>query len=817
MKHKLLSVLLVVALLTGCLGGLAVTASAAEAVYGDFVVETTVENGCSFENGVLKIQTSGAYTVRMAEGKTSTGNTIVINAADVMLKLDDVQIASEKQGTAALTLNYDTALEAVGEVRLTGYTDKSGDLSAGISGTGKTLTFTGGTLYAKGGNGMMTVSYYDAEYGYCGVAANVFMTGGALYATGGNGSELRDTFQGRPGGAGIIGNVTLHDGTMYATGGNGGDSVSGAGNGMMGISGTVTVNGGTLYAKGGNGGSDDGSFGGDGGAGIYGNLNLYGGRVEVTGGNGGAGSSYSGDGAGRGEGGTGVSAVFYTGTMSDGRVLLDRGTLISTAGEPGAGSARSLYGNYIYRYNRAFSIAPTVAADRQTTILVGASASNCWSASTYSNQKYASYVAKICYPIQYEQVEEDFYGPDKFAEGEQTVIPNPTKVDHHFAGWQVNGAGEPVKDLTLDGTLYTDAVTLTATWTPKEPFTFEAQPQAYTYNGQQQAYVLDEALSGASVKYLVDGSWTGQVPSQAGSYDIMISKPETEVYQSWQCELAAGLVIEKALPDVTAPTPIAGLLYDGQEHTLIHAGATSGGILEYSLDGQNWSETLPAAVDAGQHTVYYRVTANQNYYGVEAKTIRVMIAPPETQCGKDGDCPVKAFDDVNADAWYHDGLHYCLEKGIVQGVDAKRVAAHAQATRAQVVTMLWRNAGCPAPERTECPFTDVSAKAYYYKAMLWAVESGITNGTSATTFSPDAVCTRGQVVTMLWRNAGKPEPETTQCRFTDVKSNTYCYKAILWAVENGVTNGVSPECFAPDGFCTRDQIVTFLYRAHYFA
>ena len=308
MKHKLLSVLLVLALLTGCLGGLAVTASAAAAVYGDFVVETDVENGCSFENGVLTVQAGGTYTVSMAEGVTETANTIVVNAADVVLKLDDVQIASKKQGTAALTLNYDTTLEAVGEVRLTGYTDKSGALSAGISGTGKTLTFSGDVLYATGGSGRATGNPNNAEYGYCGVAADVVMTGGTMHITGGNGSKLYDTFSGRPGGAGIIGNVTLHDGTMYATGGNGGDSVSDGGNGMMGISGTVTVNGGTLYVKGGNGGSDDGGFGGDGGAGIYGNLNLYGGRVEVTGGNGGAGSSYSGDGAGRGEGGTGVSA-----------------------------------------------------------------------------------------------------------------------------------------------------------------------------------------------------------------------------------------------------------------------------------------------------------------------------------------------------------------------------------------------------------------------------------------------------------------------------------------------------------------------------
>ena len=813
MKHKLLSMLLVVALLTGCLGGLAVTASATAAVYGDFSVETTVENGCSFENGVLKIQTSGAYTVRMAEGKTSTGNTIVINAADVMLKLDDVQIASEKQGTAALTLNYDTALEAVGEVRLTGYTDKSGALSAGISGTGKTLTFTGGTLYAKGGNGMMTVSYYDAEYGYCGVAANVFMTGGALYATGGNGSELRDTFQGRPGGAGIIGNVTLHDGTMYATGGNGGDSVSGAGNGMMGISGTVTVNGGTLYAKGGNGGSDDGSFGGDGGAGIYGNLNLYGGRVEVTGGNGGAGSSYSGDGAGRGEGGTGVSAVFYTGTMSDGRVLLDRGTLISTAGEPGAGSARSLYGNYIYRYNRAFSIAPTVAADRQTTILVGNSASSCWSASTYSNQKYASYVAKICYPIHYEQVEEDFYGPDKFAEGEQIVIPNPTKVDHHFAGWQVNGTGEPVKDLVLDGTLYTDAVTLTANWTEKEPFTFEAQPQTYTYNGQPQAFVPDASLPDVTVEYMVDGSWVSQAPTDAGSYDVSLFKPETDVYKSYRLDLTGGLTITKALPQVTAPTAIRGLMDNDQSYALVTAGSTTGGVMEYSLDGETWSTEIPEASEPGKYTVSYRVAGGKNYLDIAPETVKVEIFTAVDDCTGGGSCALASYKDATPNNWYHDGMHYCLGKDIIRGYGDGRLGPNDQATRSQVVTLLWRAAGSPAPVNTESPFKDVTQNDFYYDAVLWAVENGITNGTSATKFSPNAVCSRSQVVTFLWRAAGSPAPTETACTFADVSQDAFYYNAVLWAVENGITKGINATTFAPDDGCTRSQIAVFLYRS----
>jgi hypothetical protein len=111
------------------------------------------------------------------------------------------------------------------------------------------------------------------------------------------------------------------------------------------------------------------------------------------------------------------------------------------------------------------------------------------------------------------------------------------------------------------------------------------------------------------------------------------------------------------------------------------------------------------------------------------------------------------------------------------------------------------------------PFKDVKESAFYYKAMLWAVEQGITTGTSATTFGPNKDCTRGQVVTFLWRAAGQPEPKSTSCPFTDVKATASYYKAVLWAVENGVTSGTSATTFSPGKICTRGQVVTFLYNA----
>ena len=133
-------------------------------------------------------------------------------------------------------------------------------------------------------------------------------------------------------------------------------------------------------------------------------------------------------------------------------------------------------------------------------------------------------------------------------------------------------------------------------------------------------------------------------------------------------------------------------------------------------------------------------------------------------------------------------------------------------TRAQVVTFLWRANGCPEPESAVNPFTDVSKSAYYYKAVLWAVENGITTGKNATTFDPTGECTRAHVVTFLWRADGSPNPTSTTNPFKDVPAGKYYAKAVLWALENGVTTGKTPTTFNPDGECTSAHVVTFLYR-----
>ncbi len=170
------------------------------------------------------------------------------------------------------------------------------------------------------------------------------------------------------------------------------------------------------------------------------------------------------------------------------------------------------------------------------------------------------------------------------------------------------------------------------------------------------------------------------------------------------------------------------------------------------------------------------------------------------------------FADVKNSDYFYEPVLWAVNNGITTGTSKTAFSPDAACTRGQVVTFLWRAAGKPEPTQTNNPFTDVLDTQYYYKAVLWAVEEGITTGISKTTFGPDTNCTRAQVVTFLWRAAGKPAPEKNDNPFTDVSQGQYYYDAVLWAVEEAITTGTSKTAFSPNQPCTRGQIVTFIYR-----
>ena len=170
------------------------------------------------------------------------------------------------------------------------------------------------------------------------------------------------------------------------------------------------------------------------------------------------------------------------------------------------------------------------------------------------------------------------------------------------------------------------------------------------------------------------------------------------------------------------------------------------------------------------------------------------------------------FVDVPDNAYYTHPVLWAVEQGITYGTSDTTFSPNAQCTRAQMVAFLWRYAGSPQPTATHTDFQDISPKDYYYRAVLWAVEQGITYGTSDTTFDPQGTCTRAQTVSFLYRMAGRPTPTSGGTPYQDVPQSQYYYNAVLWAAQQGITYGTSDTTFSPNAQCTRAQIVSFLYR-----
>ena len=169
------------------------------------------------------------------------------------------------------------------------------------------------------------------------------------------------------------------------------------------------------------------------------------------------------------------------------------------------------------------------------------------------------------------------------------------------------------------------------------------------------------------------------------------------------------------------------------------------------------------------------------------------------------------FTDVANDAYYYDAVEWGANNGIAMGTAPGIFSPDQPCTRAQILTFIWRAIGEPKPSNMNCPFTDVQRNSYYEQAVLWAVEFKITSGVSTTKFAPDQVCTRAQAVTFLWRACGAP-PSKQLNAFSDVSEKAYFLRPVMWASAESITNGTSSTLFSPDQTCTRGQIITFLYR-----
>ena len=222
--------------------------------------------------------------------------------------------------------------------------------------------------------------------------------------------------------------------------------------------------------------------------------------------------------------------------------------------------------------------------------------------------------------------------------------------------------------------------------------------------------------------------------------------------------------------------------------------------------------TLTATPNAGYHFKTWRVilggvTITGNKFTMPAEDV-------EVQAVFEKDAPISKhpFLDVPAGAYYEDAVVWAVGKGITSGTNATTFDPNGTCTRAQAVTFLWRVAGSPVPKTKLMPFPDVPVGSYYWNAVLWAIEQGITEGTSYLTFSPNDSCTRAQIVTFLWRAKGNPAV-SGNAPFTDVPPDAYYAAAVTWAEKNGITGGIGNGLFGSNNTCTRAQIVTFLYRA----
>ena len=207
---------------------------------------------------------------------------------------------------------------------------------------------------------------------------------------------------------------------------------------------------------------------------------------------------------------------------------------------------------------------------------------------------------------------------------------------------------------------------------------------------------------------------------------------------------------------------------------------------------------------SGTVTIDYtgRSTNGRTYTGTVEITVRTSASASD----------FLLFSDVSPTDYYYEPIRWAVYNGIAEGVSQTRFGVNEPCSRGQIVTYLWRAAGSPTPRSTGNPFVDVLPGSQYYQAVLWAFEHGITSGTGANTFSPEMTVSRAQAMTYLHHSAGSVNA-SYGVPFTDVSPNAYYAPAIRWALSQGITSGTSPTTFSPDAPCTRAQIVTFLYRS----
>ena len=368
-------------------------------------------------------------------------------------------------------------------------------------------------------------------------------------------------------------------------------------------------------------------------------------------------------------------------------------------------------------------------------------------------------------------------------------------VNMQFSGWALSAGGSVIADGAI---MVTSNITLYAIWEPVPVNEFviffdgnggTPAVSSMTTIGHKLAFLPGAFRSGS---YRFDGWYTERNGGELIATSTVFAA-NTIVYAHWT---------------YTGGSGGSGGYVPG--YYIIRATAGAGGSITPSGD---------VSVRAGANQTF-TITPNRGYavsdVKIDGRSIGAVRSYTFENISASHTIEVQfrvrsSFVDVPSGSYYEDAVDWAVANGITTGTDAAHFSPDGICTRAQAVTFLWRVAGRPAPESRTMPFTDVPADSYYYDAVLWAVENGITKGTSSTTFSPDDTCTRAQIVTFLWRSEQSPAAGSSN-PFTDVSADAYYADAVLWAVKEAITTGTTRTTFSPDAECTRAQIVTFLWR-----
>ena len=374
--------------------------------------------------------------------------------------------------------------------------------------------------------------------------------------------------------------------------------------------------------------------------------------------------------------------------------------------------------------------------------------------------------------------------------GTPITAPTLTREGYQFNGW----------DKTFPTTMPAENLTITAQWTVNQ-YTITYDLAGGTAEGNLDTYTIET------------GAFTLKNPTKSGYTFTGWSGTGLDGEDNLTVTIQKGSTGNRSY---TAHWRYNGGGSSGYSYYTIKATAGTGGSISPSGNvsvREGRDQTFTITPDKGYAVANVKIDGKSigavKSYTFEnvsrTHTIEVIFMKAN------GNPQTGVFVDVATGSYYEDAVDWAVENGITKGSDDTHFSPDGICTRAQAVTFLWRTAGSPASKTSTMPFTDVPVGSYYYDAVLWAVENGITKGTSDTTFSPNMTCSRAQIVAFLWRSEKSPAAGTAN-PFADVKSTAYYADAVLWAVKENITKGTTSTTFSPNADCTRAQIVTFLWR-----